>query len=759
MVTTAIGTSRVWVTLGFGILNEVYWPATGEPQIRDLGFIVKGPFGWTEVKRSNNYQLSLPEAHVPVPQIVHVGDDFQLALEVAPDPTRDVVLISFSLIGEEVKLYALLAPHLNNGGEHNNAHAGFDVSAWRDNRALCLVSSTGFSRTSAGFVGASDGWQDFAQNGNMSWSYTEARDGNVALLGELAENQGTLAMGLSDTVVGARTKARSSLSEGFSAIRKQFVTGWQEWGKTLTLPDAPEDVLREARLSAAVLKVHQDRHYPGSIVASLSVPWGNSSNNSGGYHLVWARDCVEAGLALLGLGQVSDARSMLSYLIAIQNADGSWPQNCFPDGSPFWTGMQLDEVGFPIVLAAKLAEEHAVDGLSGVHAMVSRAVRYIVRHGPATPQDRWEENSGMSPFTLAILIAAMIAAADWFEPEEREYLLSLADSWNECIEHWTYVSKGPLAAEHDVDGYYVRIAPSSLHGGLKGRIKVANRADVSVPAATLVGMEYLHLVRLGLRSACDPRIRDTVKVTDAMLEVATPYGIAYRRYNGDGYGERADGRPYNGTGIGRAWPLLTGERAHYAVQLGQDALPYLRMMARMTGPAGLIPEQIWDGVPLPERGLFPGKPTGSVMPLVWAHAEYLKLLCARRDGRPLELLRAVENHLCRPPEARPATWHWRVDASFDCLPANRELMIEDQVPFILHFGFDDWTDVQDRPSMSLPFGQHGVRITKSELAGKQAIDFTRYRNDGASWEHIDHHIRLGAQPVPLMSRRQAVVGV
>src|SRR5215470_12237731 len=218
IVTTGLGTSRVWVTLGYGILNEVYWPATGLPQIRDLGFIVAGPSGWFEVKRINRYQISISEDRVPLPQVTHQGDRYGLVIEVVPDPSRDVVLISYRLTGGDMKLYALLAPHLDNSGEHNNARAAADLSAWKEATALCLLSDAGFSRSSAGYVGTSDGWQDFSRNGRMTWDYGEAIDGNVALLGELQATQSTLALALSNTIEGARTNARSSLSEGYHSI-------------------------------------------------------------------------------------------------------------------------------------------------------------------------------------------------------------------------------------------------------------------------------------------------------------------------------------------------------------------------------------------------------------------------------------------------------------------------------------------------------------------------------------------------------------
>jgi glucoamylase len=382
----------------------------------------------------------------------------------------------------------------------------------------------------------------------------------------------------------------------------------------------------------------------------------------------------------------------------------------------------------------------ALRGLAGIDPMIQSAARYLANNGPISAQDRWEENSGISPFTLAIEIVALIAAAEFLNGDERDYVLSLADYWNERIEDWTYVTGGPFAAQFGVDGYYVRIGPAAVQGGLCGRVNVANRWGETIPAIALVGMEYLHLVRLGLRSPDDPRIRNTLVVTEGLLKVETPLGIAYRRYNEDGYGEHADGSHYDGNGIGRAWPLLTGERGHFELQLGNDPLPYLQMMARMTGPTGLIPEQVWDGPPVPERGLQPGKPTGSAMPLVWAHAEFLKLLCAWEQKRPLELLKSVEKHLRQ--KTGSGTWHWRTDTPFDALPAGRDLLIEMEKPFVLHVGFDGWQETQDKSSKPLAFGRHGVRLTRAELAGKGVLDFTRSFMNEVEWERVDHHIKL-----------------
>ena len=420
VVSTALGASRLWATFGYGIVNEVYWPSTGQPQIRDLGFIIAGPKGWTEVKRADHYIISTPRAFVPLPKVVHEGDGYRLELEYLPHPFRDALLIRYRLEGDGLKLYVLLAPHLDGDRQDNSAWAGADLAASRGGVSLSLRNDGGFSKTSAGYSGFSDGWQDFAHHGAMTWSYPEANDGNVALTGELPAAEGVMALAFAETLSGARTLARSGLADDYEEVRRLFVEQWEVWGKTLVIPYTSPELQREAELSAAVIKIHEDRTYGGALVASLSVPWGSSHDDLGGYHLVWTRDAVEAAFAMIVVGQVSDAARTLAYLIGTQAENGSWAQNYFPDGRGYWGGNQLDEVALPVLLAAKLKSVGGLTYTKPVEAMIHKAVYFIVNNGPTSDQDRWEENAGVSPFTLTVAICALVAAAEFFQPAERD---------------------------------------------------------------------------------------------------------------------------------------------------------------------------------------------------------------------------------------------------------------------------------------------------------------------------------------------------
>ncbi|MEO8211596.1 MAG: glycoside hydrolase family 15 protein [Myxococcales bacterium] len=738
IVTTALGPSRLWVTVGHGAINEVFWPTTGRPQIRDLTFYLVGKGSFVDLKRVRKYTLRTPEPQVPLLTIEHSGDDYRLTLELVPDPLRDVLLIRFALEGP-YKLAVIVAPHLDGTGAGNTAWVADQALVARRNAcALALVADAPFTHLSAGFVGQSDGWQDLAQHGALTWSFGRAEGGTVALTGQLDGQTGLMALGFADMPEGAHSLARASLAEGIDSARTSFREGWETWVKTLRLPKGSKPLVREAALSAVVLKAHEDRAYPGALVASLSTPWGSSTDALGGYHLVWPRDATLAAFALVAVNQLQDAARVLAGFISTQMPDGHWAQNYYPNGVPFWTGVQLDEAAFPVLLAAKL-KELGVGEQHGTRAMIARALRFVAKTGPTSEQDRWEESPGTNPFTLAVTIAALVAGAQWLEPADRDYALALADDWSERLESFCYVVGTPLAKKHGVRGYYIRIAPSQKDGGLTGRVALGNRNGETILASALVSMDFSYLTRLGLRDIGDQRIRDTIKIADAVLRVDTPSGPVYHRYNDDGYGEKADGSPFDGDGIGRLWPILTGERGHLALQAGEDPGPYLETMRNCASSGGLLPEQVWDSAPIPARGLEPGRPSGSAMPLIWTHGEFLKLLVAVGAGRPVELLKVVEARYAKARDA--VVWHWRPEVAFPRLARGRRLAIEDRTPFALHYGFDGWTEVTERAATLGSFGIWSVTFTERDLESKAEINFTRRFGD--SWEGADHAVTLG----------------
>ena len=739
-ITTALGRSRVWVTIGHGIVNEVYWPSTGAPQIRDLSLYLVGQNTWVDMKRVRHYALSTPSPYLPLPTITHTGNDYRLEVEILPDPRRDVLLLRYAIEGP-YRLVVIVAPHLGSTGTGNHAWIdGESALAARDSAAMCLRASQPLRSLSCGYVGSSDGWQDLDRHGSLTYQFDGADNGTVALTGELAGSSGVVALGFADTWLGASTLARTALAESFDVLRDEFLGAWQAWGEQLKLPGSGGALGNAALLSATVLKVHEDRSYPGAVVASLSTPWGSSTDTLGGYHLVWPRDSALSAFALLGANQPGDVARILGHMIVMQTAQGDWPQNYYPHGEPFWTGIQLDEAAFPVLLAAKM-RERGLPEVNGTAAMVQAAIGFVVRSGPGSQQDRWEENAGINPFTLAVAISALIAAIPWLSMEERALAISLANDWNERIESWCYVTATPLAQECGVAGYYIRIAPPGSGGNLDVPVELKNRQGEKIAASALVSMDFSYLVRLGLRQATDPRIIETIKVVDRVLGVDTPSGRVYHRYNEDGYGEQADGGPFSDNGIGRAWPLLVGERGHLALQAGEDPTPYLNTMLNCASAGGLLPEQVWDRAALPQKGLFPGRPSGSAMPLLWSHAEFLKLLIARSDRRPLELLIDVEKHFKDHDACRTVVRHWRSDVPVTTVTPGLTLAIEDTQPFTLRWGRDDWQDVQDRDAGASPFGLWAVQFTAEELSVGQRLNFTRRYSTG--WEGVDHVVALG----------------
>ncbi len=790
-VGTALGASRVWFTVGHGILNEIYWPHVDHPEIRDLGFLVADDEGfWSEVKRDAERSVRLTEAGVPAVEASFSHERYELRLRICADAERDAILVEARLTergphrASPLRLYALLAPHLGKTGANNEIWVEAGVGgpvllAAHHAVALALAAAPSPSRAGVGFVGVSDGWQDFARNGRMTWTHERAGEGNVAGMLELlpldpatdghgsrprdprslgarnpralgaadAPSDGavTLVLAFAERPAQAANSARAALVEPFERQWQRYVAHWRGFQRGTRCPaDLPPELEEEYRVSCAVIRTHEDRSVPGALVASLSIPWGQAGDQLGGYHLVWSRDLVESAGALVAMGDVATARRTLAYLVATQRPDGCWAQNQWLDGSPFWGGVQLDETAFPILLAGALRDGDALGGID-VLPMIRRAAAYLARTGPVTGEDRWEEDAGLVPSTLAPVIAGLVVAASFLDEPARTACLELADDWNAALERWTYAPGTSLAVAHGVAGHYLRVAAGDVLTGapLDASVAVRNRPQGQdrVPATEMVSPDVLALVRFGLRRADDPRIVDTLRIVDALLRTDTPCGPVWHRYNHDGYGEHADGSPFDGTGIGRGWPLLVGERGHYALVAGEDPLPYLATMRAMAAGTGMLPEQVWDSDPIPERELLPGRPSGSAMPLVWAHAEYVKLCVSREIGHPVDRPNLVWE---RWQGAAPSTdrWEWRLAWPSGSMPAGSLLRITLLEPALVHWSADGWATTADVRTRDTGLGTWIADLPTRELPAGAAVRFTLYWTEREAWDGTDRSVTI-----------------
>jgi len=770
--TALSASSRVWFTLSHGIINEIYFPRVDTACTRDLGLIITdGRSYFSEEKRHATFVVNYLAPGVPAYRLVNTAMDgrYRIEKEICTDPCRHVCLqkIRFQPLQgrlSDYRVYVLLAPHLANCGYGNTASIGDYkgtpmLYAWRDGQALALASSADWGKRSAGFVGASDGWQDLARNFAMTWEYPQAENGNVALTGEVDLNscggEFVLALGFGQVAAEAGGHALASLLEGFETARGEYIQGWQDWLEGVDPPD-PGGNHDMFRISACVLRTHEAKTFPGGIIASLSIPWGFSKGDEdlGGYHLVWPRDLVETAGGLLAFEAKQDALRVLGYLRVTQEADGHWPQNMWLDGTAYWQGLQMDETALPVLLVDMLRREGALtDGhLRDFWPMVRRAASFIVRNGPVTQQDRWEEDPGYSPFTLAAEIAGLLVAAELAdihqEPVLATFLRETADAWNDSIERWIYQTGGPLAQKLNIEGYYVRVAPPDTAdpdctSALEGYIPIKNRppADTLEPAASIVSPDALALVRFGLRAPDDPRIVSTIKAIDALLKVDLPQGPSWHRYNDDGYGEHEDGSPFDGTGTGRAWPLLVGERAHYELAAGRRAAAeaLLHTMEKSADESGLIPEQDWDAPDIPPLELFFGRPSGSARPLVWAHAEYLKLRRSLRDGKVFD--QPPQTYQRYVVEKRPCLiFIWSFNHKARSMPHGKRLRLQIQAPARAHWSTDAWVHAQDMDSRDTGTGVHVVDLPTDKLPAGSRVIFTFYWTQDKRWEGTDFEV-------------------
>jgi glucoamylase len=656
-VGTAYHTScRLWFTLSHGIINEIYYPRVDRPNTRDFQFLITdGRTFCHEEKKDLQHRIEYPDHDCPHYVLTNTdpGGRYRLIKHLITDPHRSVLILHThfevldpSLIGQ-LRIYALLVPQgSGNSGWCSEIGGNALLHTQRETSHLAAGCSSGFLKRSVGYVGATDGWRDLMDNFAMDWEFESAERGNIALTAEInlpTDGKFTISIACGGSYQSTVAKMLQSMSEPFETHRQDFVHQWQRAvvNPQMNLDQHTSDGGGIYRLSRCVLMTHEDKLFQGAIVASMSIPWGETKgdDDKGGYHLVWTRDLVQSATALLATGQTSTPLRALIWLAAIQRPDGSFPQNCWIDGTAYWSGLQLDEIAAPLLLAWRLYQNNVSLKLFNPRVMMVRAAAFLILQGPVTCQERWEENAGYSPSTLATVIAALVCAAELArehgQAQTSDFILTYADWLVSHLEEWTVTTQGNLVAGYS--RHYIRITPTDAHeldphpDPNTAFIQLANGGGLH-PARNIVGGDFLHLVRLGIRSADDPIVRDSLEVIDRVIKRDLPQGPGWRRYNHDGYGQKDDGGAFDGTGVGRCWPILTGERGHYELAAGRDAEPFIKAMEGFANEGGMISEQLWDADDLPDGSMKRGLPTGAAMPLCWSHAEYISLVRSRRDG-------------------------------------------------------------------------------------------------------------------------------
>jgi glucoamylase len=654
----AVGTataadSKVWFTLASGIMTEVYYPRLDTADVRTLEFAVSdGNTVWLEskdmrhgIERTDDDALIFRQTS-QAPQ-----GAFQIAKTYVTDPQHDTVLIDVVFSAPaKYSLYVLYNPSLQNSGYGDTGYAqNGGLVTEKGDMACALLSSAGFAQASSGFAGASDGYSDLLLHRRLDWSYARAEKGNVIQTAKLAAGHFTLALGFGPNPGAAIESARASLDRDFAAVAAEYAKGWHDYVQTLRQESGP--YAREFRLAAMVLKAHEDKTYRGAMIASMSIPWGNAVKGNaptvGGYHLIWARDLYEVATALLAAGDRPAAERALNYLFTVQQKpDGSFPQNSWLDGKPYWTALQMDEVSYPLILAWQLGK---TDVDTWTHH-VRPSAEFVVAHGPMTQEERWEELPGYSPSTIAAEIAGLVCAADiarknGAEGDARRYLQS-ADDWNGNIEKWLVTTTGHLGVADDPGGYYIRIG-NNTNPNDGYQLDVRNGGG-TWDERDVVDAGFLELVRLGIRPPNNAAVERSLKVIDSTIRVETPNGPSFRRYNHDGYGETFFGGPWLGEGVGRLWPIFAGERGEYEIAAGHDPTPYLEAMLHFANAGGMIPEQVWDRAdPTSSRFVF-GAGTGSATPLAWSMAQFIRLVVCAREKRIVEQPSIVADHFLKP---------------------------------------------------------------------------------------------------------------
>jgi len=635
--------SRVWFGITDGAITEGLYPDVSQANIKSLGVLVSdGTSFLADETRDATYKIERLDGRTPAYRVTSTdkGGRWAVIKQIVADPQADsiVLTIAFQALQgrpEDYRLYLSYTPRIGQSGAGDLSQiAGGVAEAWDAQAGVytTLAADPPPALLTTGYTLKNDLAADL-KDYQVDATYSSTGIPGRLTIGAQLPVRGatTVALGFGKGHTQARDAATASLKRGFAAVAQAYMQGWAGYLDKLDHPFPKLPLYDE---SLAVVKTHEDKTNRGAFVASLSIPWGHTIADdqplARGYRYVWARDLYHMVTALRLAGDEQAARDGLAFMDdKLQLQDGSFPQTAFPDGTPNTTGIQLDQTATPILLAWQLK---AIDRYA---SLVKPAADFIARVGPKTPQERWEEQGGYSPATLAAEIAALVCAADLAkqagDSAGAAAYLKTADEWNANIEKWTLTTSGPLGK----GSYYLRITQGDPNS--PERLTIANGGG-SYDQREIVDLSFLELVRLGVRKPDDPRILATLEVTDATLEAELSKGDVYYRYSHDGYGESKLGAAPDGHG--NPWPLLIGERSVYDVAQSRTEHPaswYLPVMSGMANAGGMLPEQVF----------LDGSGTGSATPLAWAHAEYIVFTYAVKQAQVPDMPAVVAERYAR----------------------------------------------------------------------------------------------------------------
>jgi len=411
--------SKLWYTLADGNLSEVFFPFLDRVALHELRFFASaGGAPPVDDAVDGQHAVNWISPGVPAFRVETTHHEYRLTKEVFSDPEENALLIAATFTPElpDLRLYLQASAHWQPGTDGNfgsviDTHPPALLLQQQD-VWICVVGP--FSRATVGYFRSSDVHIDLSDgDGYLTYTYDRAGPGNVSVGAEIGVRAGTfqLAVGFAHTRADAEEVARAALQKGAGVVRQAFERAWHAQPEIpRALAQVSGDDGQLARASFALLHCLEDKSHAGAFIASPAAPWGEQNHDGDHvYHLVWPRDLCRIATALLDAGDSEAALRAFRHLQKHQRPDGGWYQNWFLDGTPHWQSTELDQVALPILLAWRLGVAGCLDH-DPYATMVRPAAQFLIREGPLTQLDRWEDAGGLSPSTLAVSLAALIVA-------------------------------------------------------------------------------------------------------------------------------------------------------------------------------------------------------------------------------------------------------------------------------------------------------------------------------------------------------------